>query len=214
MTSKTSLHTSFIVITLARYGFKPSSEQAEAIREYVSLLLRWNQRISLTRVTDPVEILRFHFGESLFATEIVPIRQGRLADVGSGAGFPGLALKIAVPELEVVLIESSTKKSAFLAEVCRSLGLKGVRILKTRAEDLKADDERFEFVTARALGNYSSLLSWASRHFGPSAKIVLWLGTEEVDRLSGNVDWTWRKPELIPGANRRFILVGSPRRRS
>jgi len=211
MTIKKQLRPSSIADTLRLYDFSPSLEQSEAIAEYISLLLRWNQKISLTRVTDPVEILRFHFGESLFAVRKVPIREGRLADVGAGAGFPGLALKIAVPALDVVLIDSSTKKAAFLAEVCRSLGLKGVRILKTRAEDIKADDERFEYITGRALGKYSMLLEWASRHLEPSANVVLWLGEEEVDRLSRNDNWEWRKPERIPGSKQRFILVGSPR---
>ena len=90
-------------------GGLSTQEQAEKVAQYMQLLLEWNQSFSLTSVTNPSEILSRHFGESMFATSIVPIRQGRLADVGSGAGFPGLAIKIMRPELDVVLIEPNKK---------------------------------------------------------------------------------------------------------
>ena len=106
---------------LSVYGIATSPALAGAIRTYISMLVRWNSRISLTTVVDPVEILKFHFGESLFAISKVPISFGRLADVGSGAGFPGLPLGIFLPDLEVVLIESNVKKAAFLSEVIREL---------------------------------------------------------------------------------------------
>src|SRR5579862_4995269 len=112
--------------TLAEYGVSVTSAIRSSVRAYISLLLRWNERISLTTITDPVEILRFHFGESMFAASAVPIRNGRLADVGSGGGFPGLPLKIMVPSLDLVLIESNAKKASFLSECIRELNLVGV----------------------------------------------------------------------------------------
>src|ERR1700722_6272713 len=99
---------------LGAYGVATSPALADSIRNYISMLLRWNSKISLTTVVDPVDILKFHFGESLFANSGVPISFGRLADVGSGAGFPGLPLGIFLPDLEVVLIESNLKKATFL----------------------------------------------------------------------------------------------------
>ena len=104
------------------------------VREYVSLLLMWNQSISLTTVTDPDEIISRHFGESMFAAKLISVENCRLADVGTGAGFPGLPLKILSPTLDLVLIESNKKKYAFLSEVVRSLGLKSVEVLPERFE--------------------------------------------------------------------------------
>jgi 16S rRNA (guanine527-N7)-methyltransferase len=206
----TILHSSYIKEVIGAYGFTPNPSQCDAIRSYISLLLRWNQRISLTRITDPEEILRFHFGESLFAISRVPIREGRLADVGSGAGFPGLALKIALPGLDLVLIESNLKKAAFLAEVCRDLGLKKAEVFRSRMKDISAPDKLYDYATARALGNHSALLKWASRHLASGGKLVLWLGEREAANLAGNEAWEWRKPVHIPGSERRFLVVGTP----
>src|SRR5579863_1760181 len=108
--------------------------RADKITAYISLLLRWNKAISLTTVTDPGEILRFHFGESLFASSFLDLKNGRLADVGSGAGFPGLPLAMANQSLNVTLIESNAKKAAFLSEVTRSLELQDVTVARSRME--------------------------------------------------------------------------------
>ena len=123
-----------IAAALAPYGVAPSRDLCSAIRDYTVLLLRWNQRIGLTAIKDPASILARHFGESLFAASAVPLRSRRLVDVGSGAGFPGLALKLVLPETEVTLIEANAKKAAFLAEVIRTLRLRGVRLLRERTE--------------------------------------------------------------------------------
>src|ERR1700682_1655843 len=124
--SQPSLTDDQISSALAPFRVQLSTEQIGKIREYVRLLLMWNQSVSLTSVVDPVEILARHFGESMFITCLIPVENCRLADIGSGAGFPGLALKIASPRLRVVLIESNKKKCAFLSGVVRSLDLKNV----------------------------------------------------------------------------------------
>src|ERR1700722_12293888 len=106
-----------IITSLAAFGVQPTPEQISKIREYVILLLKWNNLVSLTSITDPVDIVARHFGESMFAASLLPVENGRLADVGSGAGFPGVALKILHEDLKVVLVESNKKKSAFLSEI-------------------------------------------------------------------------------------------------
>ena len=121
-----------ILRALEPYNFFASAEFCEKIRTYASLLLMWNRSISLTTVTEPLEILKIHFGESLFAISEVPISNGRLADVGSGAGFPGMALAIANFSLGVTLIESNAKKCTFLSEVARALELSNVTVTRSR----------------------------------------------------------------------------------
>ena len=194
--------------TLAAYRFFPDHSHCEAIRAYISLLLHWNQKVSLTTVVDPIDILRFHFGESLFAAPSVPIQKGRLADVGSGAGFPGLPLRLAVQDLEVSLIESNSKKVAFLSEVVRKLRLDHINIVRERMEEIKNESGKFNYIAARALGSHMDLLSWARKHLAPRGNIVLWVGEDDTRAISNETSWTWSEPIHIPGSMRRFILIG------
>jgi 16S rRNA (guanine527-N7)-methyltransferase len=195
---------------LKTYGIYAGPKLCGSILRYVTLLLQWNKRISLTTVTDPVEVVRFHFGESLFAASAVPIRGGRLADVGSGAGFPGLALRLADPELSVTLIESNAKKATFLSEIVRDLKLEHVEVARTRMADLSPEGAGFDFIIARALGQHDELLTWARKSLSVNGKVVLWLGEEDCARISSNSAWTWCDPIHIPGSQRRFLLVGLP----
>ena len=195
---------------LLPYGVPTAPEACEAIRKYIALLIHWNQKVSLTTVILPSEILRFHFGESLFAIPIVPILQGRLADVGSGAGFPGIPIGIVVPDIHVTLIESNVKKATFLAEVQRELKLANVEIFRGRMEDLPPSVAKFDFVTARALGKQRELLTWSKEHLDIGGKVVLWSGGGDVELLTRHLGWNWHKPHLIPGSKRRFLLFGSP----
>jgi 16S rRNA (guanine527-N7)-methyltransferase len=199
-----------ITKVFAEYGIAPDFGLFDQVRTYVALLLKWNSTISLTTVTDPIEICRFHFGESIFAASAVPMREGRLADVGSGAGFPGLPLRMAHPAIELTLIESNTRKAAFLSEVVRTLELDGVEVLRSRMEDHQRD-KPYDWITARALGQYDNLLLWSRKNLASSGKVVLWLGEDEVNRISQTPDWEWRLPVLIPRSRRRFLLVGLPK---
>ncbi len=111
---------------LGEFQIVLDDSQVLKIQQYTNILLAWNEKINLTAIRDPLEILNRHFCECMYAASTVPVEGGRLADVGSGAGFPGLPLKIIRPELEVILIESNIKKATFLAEVIRDLGLKAL----------------------------------------------------------------------------------------
>jgi 16S rRNA (guanine527-N7)-methyltransferase len=206
-----TISNSLIESTLRPYGVTITSDVADRIRAYMSLLLKWNRTISLTTVTDPVEILRFHFGESIFAASTVSLGKSRLADVGSGAGFPGLPLALIGPSLTVTLIESNTKKCAFLSEVVRELRLPNVTIFRGRMESLPIDSELFDFVAARAVGQFDELLAWSKEHIAAAGKVVLWLGEADSREISLKRDWDWARPALIPGSARRYLLVGSPK---
>ncbi len=198
-----------ITRVLGRYNVEATGRLCDQIRAYTDLLLRWNRRISLTTITDPLEILRFHFGESLLAISSVPMRHGRLADVGSGAGFPAIPIRMVCKDIDLTLIESNRKKAAFLAEVARELGLSGIQIHAERMEDVDDRGLGFDFVTARAVAIDDIFLRWANNHLGPSGVIALWLGREDSGKISLSSSWKWREPVSVPGADRRVILVGS-----
>jgi 16S rRNA (guanine527-N7)-methyltransferase len=202
-----------IAETLAPYGVIARHALCEQIRQYILLLSRWNQKISLTTLNDPDEVLKFHFGESFFAAGSVPINDGRLADVGSGAGFPGIPLAMVCPGLAVTLIESNVKKAAFLGEVIRALRLNRVTVIRSRMEELSKDLPKFDFITARALGMPTALLRWAHGFLVNSGRIVLWLGEKDCRAISNDSSWNWRDPIRIPGSRSRCLLVGSPKPR-
>ena len=205
-----SLTSAQISNALKPYGVTPSVDLIRGIRTYIELLLKWNRSISLTTVTDIEQILRFHFGESLFALSMLPVGKSRLADVGAGAGFPGIPLAMASPNLTVTLIESNAKKYAFLNEVIRELRLRNVTALHSRMEEVKAPGQDFDIVTARALGKFENLLRWAQEGLARDGRIALWLGSEGATGISADSRWKWNPPVPIPRSQRRYILIGSP----
>lgn len=189
------------------YLVDPVPGLADKIGIYMDILLKWNRRISLTTITEPSEIVKLHFGESLFAADEVKNAESRLADVGTGAGFPGLPLAMAIPRLEVTLIESNSKKCAFLAEVIRSLELTNAKVFQGRMDSTPY--ARFSFVAARALGQFDSLLEWAKTRLEPDGKLLLWLGESDSAEIAARPGWRWNPPRLIPGSRRRCLLSGA-----
>jgi 16S rRNA (guanine527-N7)-methyltransferase len=200
-----------IADALSPYGASPLSEpQLKSISAYLALLRKWNETISLTSVEDEREMVARHFGESIFASSIVPIGTGRLADVGSGAGFPGLPLKIAFPGLKVTLLEPNIKKCAFLREVQATLAMTGVETVRLRYEDFSAQPGSFDFICSRALGGYKRLLQWSRRLLAERGHVVLWLGFDDCTLISRTKGWFWEVPIKIPESKRRVVLVGRP----
>jgi 16S rRNA (guanine527-N7)-methyltransferase len=168
----------------------------------------WNTKMSLTAVREPQDILRFHFGESLFALQFSDIRRGRLADVGSGAGFPGLAIKILRPELELILIEPNMKKCAFLAELTRVLDLTAVEIIPEPFEQSGISPLSLQFVTSRALAKFTGLLSWSAVSLAAGGSIVLWVSKEQAAQIGEDHHFGWASVKVIPGTRHRSILIG------
>lgn len=199
-----------IGVILQNYGFSVTPEYCAKVGTYTELLLHWNRKVSLTSLGEPIDIVKFHFGESLFGIRVAKIADGRLADFGSGAGFPGIPISMAVPDLDVTLIESNGKKAAFLKELRRALSLGNVDVYRGRAEDLTVD-EKFDFVTARAVGAHPVILKWAKARLQVKGCAVLWLngvGVRTVRRVEG---WKWFEPQLIPATKDRFVEAGTPR---
>jgi 16S rRNA (guanine527-N7)-methyltransferase len=193
---------------LAPFGIEPSEAQSTQIRQYVELLLLWNKRLNLTSIRDPQEIVTRHFGESMFLCTLLRLENCRLADVGSGAGFPGLAIKITRPSVQTTLIEGNQKKCGFLSEVVRKIGISGVDILPARFEDLRIPQESKEILTARAIGGWARLLGWAKSVITPAGHVALWVGEQDSIKISRTPGWAWHPPVRIPESQRRFLLFG------
>ncbi len=207
-------------------GLSPA--QLAQLSAYLGLLLRWNARINLTAVREPKNIVTRHFGESLFAARHLfpggpPFRpvlaEGGeessasidVIDVGSGAGFPGLPLKIYAPALRLVLIEAQNKKAAFLSEVVRALGLPDVQVFSGRAEDFP---DRAGLVTLRAVEHFEDALSVAARLVAPAGRLALLVGAPQVVRAQALLPHlSWAALVDLPGSAQRVLLVTTPKHR-
>ena len=147
------------------------------LSHYLDLLMKWNARTNLTAIRQPEEIVRRHFGESLFAGQHVARQHQTLLDFGSGAGFPGLPIQLLRPELAVTLAESQGKKAGFLREVVRSLGLR-TEVWGERVE-MMPDKRRFDTVALRAVDRMESAMQAARPRVNPGGTmVVLTTGTE------------------------------------
>jgi 16S rRNA (guanine527-N7)-methyltransferase len=208
-TSPTLPSVAVIRRALEEFKLPTYDDQVLQIQQYISILLTWNDKVNLTAIREPLEILYRHFCESMFAGISVPIEHGRLADVGSGGGFPGLPLKILRPSLQVSLVESNLKKATFLAEVIRELGLKDTQVIVRRYEELGEELAPLDYVCTRALGEYPKFLEWAYSDRIAAKHVVLWIGANDLPEIKKILTWDWQEPIAVPNSLRRLLLVGT-----
>lgn len=136
------------------------NKQSEKFLRYMDLLLEWNEKINLTAITDKNEIIIKHFADSLSILSIMQIKNQNVIDIGSGAGFPGVPLKILRPDINLTLIDSLTKRIKFLQTVKNNLGLENLNCIHARAEEfVKTNDNRenYNLCVSRAVANLSVL---------------------------------------------------------
>jgi 16S rRNA (guanine527-N7)-methyltransferase len=193
---------------LGEFQISVDSEQVVLIQRYMKTLLRWNEKLNLTAIRDPLEILYRHFCESMFAAGAIPVDKGRLADIGSGPGFPGIPLKIIRPELELCLVESNIKKGTFLAEVVRELQLKNTRVMISRYEELGEELTPLDYVCSRAVGEFQPFLEWAGSERVQASQVIFWIGGRDLEEVRKLRNWQWLEPILIPKSLQRYLLVG------
>lgn len=176
---------------------------------HLDLLTRWNQRMNLTALRSPEEMVVRHFGESLFAARSLFARNAvqDVFDLGSGAGFPGLPIKYWAPQLQLTLIESHGKKATFLREVGRALQLTGFSVLTARAESLS---QRASFVTMRAVEKFDQALVAASRLVAPGGRLAILIGEAQRERALSLLPPGESSTLSLPSSEQRILLTWKP----
>jgi 16S rRNA (guanine527-N7)-methyltransferase len=195
-------------------------------------MLRWNARINLTSVRDPEQIVTRHFGESLFAARALflpervphpsrfsqggdlndqrPTANDRVIDIGSGAGFPGLPIKIWAPEIHLTLIESNQKKATFLREVARAIKLTDVDVFAGRAQDFSLPPANSSLtVTLRAVEHFERTLPLAAGLARAPGRLAMLIGESQVRQAHQRIpSFVWSHPVKVPLSSTRVLLIG------
>lgn len=142
-----------------KLGITLTELQLKKLNQFYELLISWNQKMNLTRIIEKEDVYLKHFYDSLTLSKVIDLNQDlTLCDVGSGAGFPGIVLKICFPNLKITLLDSLQKRVNYLNEIIKELALKDIQAIHTRAEDYaKQNREKFDIVTARAVANLKML---------------------------------------------------------
>ena len=143
---------------LEELNIYPTQDQLNKLDKFYHLLISWNEKINLTRITEEKDVYLKHFYDSLTITKEVDLSSvNTLCDVGTGAGFPGIVLKIMYPNLKVTLIDSLLKRVNYLNEIIKELELTNIKAIHTRGEDYK---DKFDVVTSRAVANIEKLVTF------------------------------------------------------
>ncbi len=202
------------------FGVSLSPAQLRQFAQLTDLLLDWNQRMNLTAIAAPAEIAIKHYLDALTLAQVIPRFAGlRLIDVGTGAGFPGLALAIAYPRLRVTLMDSTGKKLRFIDAAGQALGLKNIQTLHARAEDAgrhQAHRERYDIVTARAVARMPALMEYTLPLAKIEGQVIAMKGrtayaevneaAKAIDTLGGEL-FTIEEVRLPTLDNARYLIV-------
>lgn len=206
----------FLERYLNEMGLACSDIQMEQFDAYHRLLAEWNGKMNLTAIRDPQEVALKHFADCLFGLRVLP-EGAHVIDVGSGAGFPGVPLKIMRPDLHLLLLDSLNKRVLFLNELISTLGLTGIKTLHSRAEDgaKKELREQFDVATARAVAHLSVLSEYCLPYVKTGGIFLAYKGSSGFDEmeeaasavriLGGNLE---EKTEyLLPSSDIRHTLA-------
>ena len=183
----------------------------ERVQTYVQFLSKWNARMNLTAIQSPIDVLKILFAESFFAAGLVGDPKGSILDIGSGAGFPGLAMALYRPELKLILLEARKKRAAFLAALRRELGLVEVEVWNRRLEEcLRADfSDLPTLLTMRAVGGIGAVVEYGSRLLRGDRRILLFSSVQAAKSTLEDVkNVCWQPPVPIPWNPTHLILLG------
>lgn len=187
---------------LLKLGIDLTEKQKSQLEEFYNILIEENKKINLTRILEKEDVYLKHFYDSLTIVKVVDFSKiNTLCDVGSGAGFPGIVLKIVFPNLKVVLIDSLQKRVNYLNRTIKSLGLEDIKAIHTRSEDYK---ETFDLVVARAVARLDKLINWCSHLIGKNQLFVAMKANVD-DELVG-IDKTLTKSNCLVENIEKFNL--------
>ena len=162
---------------IKKLGITPTKDKLQKLEKFYQLLIEWNKKINLTRITTKEEVYLKHFYDSLTIVKEVDLTKvNTLCDVGTGAGFPGIVLKIFYPNLKITLIDSLLKRVKYLNEIIKELDLKDIVAIHTRGEDYH---ETFDIVTARAVANIEKLLKYTMHLVETNGQFIAMKGNIE-----------------------------------
>lgn len=208
-----------LIEKLKALGVKVTPEQAEQFQIYMELLLEWNEKMNLTSITEPEEVVEKHFLDSLTLLLWKKLKQGaKVIDVGTGAGFPGIPLKILRPDIELTLLDGTMKRLNFLGEVCKALKLSANRVHK-RAEEAGLDKtmrERYDVATARAVASLNVLSEYCMPLVKMKGYFIAMKGpgaAQELEEAENALDILGAgEPEVLPvtlpgGEERNLVIV-------
>jgi 16S rRNA (guanine527-N7)-methyltransferase len=189
-----------------------SPEQLERFERYRALLLEWNQKINLTAIRDPDAFETLHFVDAIAGLAALPEQEGpRVVDVGTGGGLPGLALKLARPDLRLTLLDSVAKKTRVLDQIVGALGLEGVEVLTGRAEEVGRDPARresWDVALARAVGTVVVLAELCLPLVRVGGRVVAWKKRDE--KVEAEVLVSGRGVSILGGRRLRSLPVELP----
>lgn len=209
-----SHHRRLLIEGIGALGIRPSDSQIQALQSYLAELMRWNQRLNLTAIREPDLMIRRHIIDCASVIRFLA-PDGHILDVGSGAGLPGIPIKILLPEKKVTLLECRRKRANFLRHVVRALRLTDTRILEQRIETLPsgATDPLNEMI-ARAFTDYETLLRASAQLLSKGGKCLIMHGPQGIDFLENNRNKFSHLHALPPesftlpfGAERRTVLL-------
>lgn len=170
------------IIEVEKLNIKVTNDQLLKLEKFYNLVLEWNEKINLTRILKPEEFYLKHYYDSLTISKIYDLNQENitLCDVRTGAGFPGIVLKIIYPNLKITLIDSLNKRVKYLEEIIKELDLKDIKAVHTRAEDYL---EKFDVVTSRAVANLTKLVNW-SEHLISETGVFIAMKANATDEIN------------------------------
>ena len=194
----------------AQLGLDLSAEQHRQMIDHLVLLERWNRKLNLTAIVSAQQMVVQHLLDSL---AIMPLISGpRILDIGSGGGFPGMPLAVAVPELSVTLLDSRGKRVEFLRHVAAHTKLKGVVTVKSRVEDFRPS-EKFDTLVTRAFSSLQDMLQWTAALHSAGSRLVAMKGKAPTDEIN-QLPEEWRQRlEVVPlsvpflDAERHAVIV-------
>ena len=209
----------------AEFGVKLNDRQLDQFDKFTALLLEWNSKFNLTRITDPAEIAVKHYLDSLSLLAVAHVpADSTVIDVGTGAGFPAVPLKIALPDLTITMLDSVRKKLAFLETAVRELGLSNVELAHGRAEDLARREthrERFDFAVSRAVAKLAVLVELCmpfcriggtfAAYKGPGADEEVKAAGKAIDTLGGELGAIHRLTLPHSDLERTLVIVKKSR---